>query len=78
MTTTELDIIIDNASETAFPFLNQLSGADDKELMIELSNEFGYSDMICARIIDSWRETITSNDITSRKKIINTFVEKVL
>ena len=53
----ELDILIDNASKTAFPFLNKLSGADDKELMIELSNEFGYSNMICAIIIYSWRET---------------------
>ena len=57
MTTTEYDLIIDDASETAFPFLDVLDNTNemsDIELKDALRDEFGYSDMVASRIHDAW------------------------
>ena len=57
MTTTEYDLAIDNASETAFPFLDTLGKTNDMsdiELKDALRDEFGYSDMLASRIHDAW------------------------
>ena len=57
MTLTELDLIVDNASETAFPYLYELDNTNeytDIELKDALAEEYGYSDMLAARIVDAW------------------------
>ena len=57
MTTTEFDLMLDEASETAFPFLDVLDNTNEMteaELKDALCDEFGYSDMVASRIHDAW------------------------
>ena len=64
MTTTEFDVLIDNASETAFPFLDTLDSTNEYsqlELKDALRDEFGYSDMVASRVFDAW-------DIDSKRR----------
>ena len=64
MTTTEFDLMIDDASETAFPFLNTLNETNemsDIELRDALCDEYGYSEMLASRILDAW-------DIDNKRK----------
>jgi hypothetical protein len=68
MTTTEYDLAIDNASDTAFPFLDALNNDNemsDIELKDALRDEYGYSDMLASRIHDAWE--IRNKDIHNEK-----------
>jgi hypothetical protein len=68
MTTTEYDLAIDNASETAFPFLDVLDNTNEFtqiELKDALCDEFGYSDMLASRIHDAWE--MRNRDIFNKK-----------
>tara|TARA_R100001463_G_scaffold52620_2_gene103461 strand:- start:8563 stop:8850 length:288 start_codon:yes stop_codon:yes gene_type:complete len=57
MTTNEYDLMIDEASETAFPFLDDLNERNemsDIELRDALCDEYKYSEMMASRIYDAW------------------------
>ena len=91
MATNETDIIVDKASETAFPFLDELDNTNEMnelDLKNALSDEYGYSLYLSDRIYNAWEDYRNKKLLKGLKKphpahrnrikVLETFIKEIL